>query len=249
MRRIRRNVVEESEGTADWMLTYSDLVTLLLTFFIMLFSMATVDKQKFEDVAKSLRSSFLHMSNGEMLNTNQGKDITSVTGNDRAAVMDAVEINREQGGEKEHRLDDIKEQVQKAIIDMKLEGLVKVVDQKDEIILRFNSILLFDLGSAEIKPSGKDALGKIGTLLKQVNNDIMVQGHTDDLPIETVLYPTNWELSTKRATNVVLFLINDVKMSPEKLTATGNGEFKPVAPNDSETNRQKNRRIDIVIVK
>jgi len=89
----------------------------------------------------------------------------------------------------------------------------------------------------------------MGELLKELDSDAVVQGHTDNLPINTMLFPTNWELSTKRATNVVLFLIDECTLKPQKLTATGNGEFKPVAPNDTEVNRQKNRRIDVVIQK
>lgn len=247
--RRKRNDAEEAESTPEWMLTYSDLVTLLLTFFIMLFSMATVDKQKFEQVAKSLRSSFLHMSNGELLAVNEGKDVVAILEENNITDTENSETNNESAESKEEKLDKVKEQVQRAIDDMELGNLVKIIDESEEIILRFNSVLLFDLGSADIKPSGKEILSKMGQLLNQLDNDIMVQGHTDDLPIETFLYPTNWELSTKRATNVVLYLINGANMSPVRLTATGNGEFRPIAPNDSDANRQKNRRIDMVIVK
>ena len=132
---------------------------------------------------------------------------------------------------------------------MELDDYVKVIDEKTHLTLRIDSVILFDLGKADIKDSGKEALQKIGELLKELDNGAVIQGHTDNLPINTLLFPTNWELSTKRATNVVLFLIAESGVDPTKLTATGNGEFRPIAPNDTEENRQKNRRIDIVIEK
>jgi chemotaxis protein MotB len=110
-------------------------------------------------------------------------------------------------------------------------------------------LILFDLGSADIKIDGRNVLKKLGVMLKNLDNEIVIQGHTDNIPINTEIYPTNWELSTKRATNVVLFLIDECGLDPTKLTASGNGEFRPIAPNNSEINRQKNRRIDIVIKK
>jgi chemotaxis protein MotB len=103
------------------------------------------------------------------------------------------------------------------------------------------------LGKADIKDSGKEVLDRLSTLLAELGNDILIQGHADDLPINTVLFPSNWELSTKRATNVVKYLVDFCNLPPEKLTATGNGEFRPIKPNDTPENRQENRRVDIVI--
>jgi flagellar motor protein MotB len=106
-----------------------------------------------------------------------------------------------------------------------------------------------EVTGADIRTDGKSVLQKLGTMLNLLDNDIVIQGHTDNLPINTDYFPTNWELSTKRATNVVLFLIDKCGLKGQRLTASGNGEFKPLAPNTSDANRQKNRRIDIVIKK
>ncbi len=250
MSRRRRRNEEEAEGVADWMLTYSDLVTLLLTFFVMLFSMANIDKQKFEQVAMSLRSSFLQMSNGEMLHTNTGRETLDYTEEYTPVDVEELEVLSEALNEEPNmELMDVKEQLQKAIDEMNLNDYIKLLDSREEVIMRFNSLLLFDTGSAEIRHSGKELLVKTGQILSGIHNEIMVQGHTDNVPIETLIYPTNWELSTRRATNVVLFLVANTSMDATKLTATGNGEFKPLASNDTEEGRQKNRRIDVVIVK
>ncbi|MCX8131479.1 MAG: OmpA family protein [Clostridia bacterium] len=260
MRKRNRTEEEVSEGAPEWIVTYSDLVTLLLTFFILLFSMATLDKQKFEEIANSLRSSFLKVSNGERFDYNKGKSVIGITPYDNAktAGEQGEEQKKKEGPEKDnekkneenaHALQSVKIEIEEAISELGLRDHVKILEDKDQIILRLDSVILFNSGSAEIKPSGKDILKKMGIMFQKLNNEILVQGHTDNLPINTPLFPSNWELSTKRATNVVLYLIDACSLKPSSLTATGNGEFKPIAPNDSEQNRQKNRRIDIVISK
>ena len=126
---------------------------------------------------------------------------------------------------------------------------MSVIEGEKTITLRLNSVILFDSGRADIKASGMDILRKTGALLKNMDNDVVIQGHTDNLPINTLLFPSNWELSTKRATNIVMFLIDQCGADPTRLTATGNGEFRPIVQNNNEKNRQKNRRIDIVVVR
>jgi len=252
-KRNRRSLPEDDppEGAPEWLTTYSDMVTLLLTFFVLLFSMASVDSKKFQEVAFSLRSAFMNISNGELFYYNNGEDIISIL--DDNMPEDSEEenaVNNDKGGSGEtDQISEFKEQVEQLISEMDLSEYVQVVDNKNNLTLRMDSVILFDLGKADIKESGKEAIRKIAELMKQLDSEVIVQGHTDNLPIKTSLYPTNWELSTKRATNVVLFLINECSLDPTKLTATGNGEYKPIAPNDTEANRQKNRRIDIVISK
>jgi chemotaxis protein MotB len=243
---------ERSEGAPEWMTTYSDMVTLLLTFFVLLFSMASVDSKKFEAVAYSLRSAFLKTSNGEMFYNNNGKDVINLLEESTPVDNNTNEINDKENGSTAARQETITEfsaDIEELIEELEIEDFVQVVETKTTVILRINSVILFDIGKADIKDSGKETLKKVGELMKKLNTGIAVQGHTDNVPINTKLFPTNWELSTKRATNVVLFLVDECSLDPTMLTATGNGEFRPIAPNDTEENRQKNRRIDIVINK
>lgn len=269
MKKNRKQMPQEeevSEGAPEWMTTYSDLVTLLLTFFILLFSMAVIDKQRFEQVANSLRSAFMSNSNGEMFEYNKGTEVVSVTESTNSSELiesqkeayntgSNNESGKSQGGkakdkdEEAKKVEEFIEEIEKLIIDLDLGQYVKIIDEKTIVILRIDSAILFDLGKADIKDSGRETLERIGGFLKKLDREMTIQGHTDSLPINTLLFPTNWELSTKRATNVVLFLIRESDVDPTKLTATGNGEFRPIAPNDTEVNRQKNRRIDIVIQK
>lgn len=262
-KRKKRGVPEASEGAPEWMVTYSDMVTLLLTFFIMMFSMATIDNKKFLQVAYSLRSTFMHKSDGEMFNYNTGKDIISVTPSDNGKTQEKFEFDIKTGllssmednplnildEIKQKKLEDVLKEIETEIENLNLGEYITIIDHHQYLILRFDSIILFDLGKAEILPSGKEILLKLGDILKKLDNGINIEGHTDNLPINTLLFPSNWELSTKRATNVVLLMVEQSKLNPSKLVASGRGEFKPIRPNNSEENRSKNRRIDIIIEK
>ncbi|KNY26142.1 flagellar motor protein MotB [Pseudobacteroides cellulosolvens] len=256
---------EQSEGAPEWMVTYSDLVTLLLTFFILLFSMATLDKQKFMEVAKSLRSSFTHTSNGEMFDTNKGKDMIAILESNNGYAKESKEGDSTEGEKEKSEsatkdakkelekskitMEDVKKELEITIKEEKISDNVKLLETQDKVILRIDSVILFDSGFADIKKSGLSVLGKIGQMLKKLDNDIIVEGHTDSIPIHNSQYPSNWELSAKRSINVVLFLAKQSGLPSQQLTSTASGEFKPILPNNSEANRAKNRRIDIVIIK
>ncbi len=256
-----------SDNQIDWMTTYSDMVTLLLTFFVMLFSMATIDKYKFEQIAKSLRNAFLNYDETEMQEGGNGQDLLDLYNDENSVdkIVSLIENNTEKDnlltneenimlgedieGNAKYKVQDIKEEIEQTIQEQGLSDYVGLVEKKEFLIIRFKSIILFDLSSADIRDSAKDILLKLGNILNKIDNEIIIQGHTDNLPINTSQFPSNWELSTRRATNVVHFLIENCGMEPSRLTATGNAEFKPIKPNDTPENRQQNRRIDIVISK
>jgi len=263
----------EDSGGPSWLTTYSDLVTLLLCFFVLLYSFAIVDKEKFQQAALSLRAAF---GNSGVLTQNSGDTIISLTpyqqGDSIFDLHDEVvgnetedtETGKDEGDAQTDEgngggsgdgaqtggyVSRIQQDIQGLINELGLNENIKVIEEKSMIILRMDSVILFDMGKADIKPSARDVIRRIGEILKDIDTDIMVQGHADDRPINTPEFPSNWELSTKRATNVVKFLINECGIDPKNLTATGNAEFRPIVPNDSEYNRQKNRRIDIAILK
>lgn len=254
----KRRAPADTGGGGSWLTTYSDLVTLLLCFFILLFSMAIVDKKKFDEVSLSLRTAF---SGGtSVMKSSDGDTMITITPfEDGKQILDELENNTkdqeeqyEIDGDAAAKLETIKiakVNIQELIDQMGLNENIKVIEEESRIILRMDSIILFDSGSAEMKSTAIPIVEKMGQILKTLDTEILVQGHADDRPIHTALYPSNWELSTKRATNVVRFFVEECEMKEEHLTAAGNAEFKPIAPNDTEYNRQKNRRIDIVILK
>ena len=130
-----------------------------------------------------------------------------------------------------------------------ISDLVEVIEEKDFLLVRLNAQILFKPGSAEILEDGRNILNVVGDTLRAIDNEIIIEGHTDTVPINTPLFPTNWELSTKRATNVVLYMVNELGVKPERLTASGCGEYRPIADNNTVEGRNRNRRIEFIIVK
>jgi len=255
MARRRRRTPNDSGSGGTWLTTYSDLVTLLLCFFVLLFSMAIVDKQKFQQVALSLRTAFSGGSG--IMSANDSDTMISITPfNDGDRIFDELQKKLEEVEDEKSAYADkletikvAKVNIQELIDQMGLNENIKIIEEEHKIILRFDSVILFDSGSAVIKDTARPVIKKLGQVLSTLDTEIIVQGHADDRPINTTLFPSNWELSTKRATNVVRFLIDECNLKEDQLTAAGNAEFKPIAPNDTEYNRQKNRRIDIEILK
>jgi len=257
---------KRESGTADagtWLTTYGDLMTNLLCFFVLLFSMATVDQQKYEEVAKSLRASSVgsFSGSGSSYRNNVGKSILTINFvNPDDTGEKKVDNKRYINSSNEIVIDDrekiIMEKFQQAesqirgkIEALNLSDSVEIVENSEYLLVRLNDEILFEPGSAEILEGGKNILKSLGETLVPLDNEILVQGHTDTVPINTALFPSNWELSTKRATNVVLYLIDSLNIEPSRLTATGNGEFKPIADNSTAEGRRKNRRIELMILK
>lgn len=261
MAKNRKRKVESDpppEGAPEWMVTYSDLVTLLLCFFVLLYSMATISTEKFEQINRSLQMTFKSSANADKLDTNIGKDPTTLLQNpDEDKDKKEKDHEREQDEEEKaiedvdlsEELKELVEKLEELILELNLGEYIEVLDKDNSIVLRINSIILFDLGDALIKEDAIEPLTRIGFLLNTLPADILVQGHSDDLPINTAIYPSNWELSSRRSTNIVRFLVERSAVNPDNLTATANAEFQPIAPNDTPENRQKNRRIDVVIPK
>jgi chemotaxis protein MotB len=125
---------------------------------------------------------------------------------------------------------------------------VKINYESEGIVLSFQDTVLFDLGSANLRPEAENVIDKVTAVMAKSPFKLRVEGNTDDLPINTAQFPSNWDLSVARATSVVRMMIKDPNMDPGRLSIMGYGEYRPVAPNDSPENRQLNRRVDIVIL-
>lgn len=251
---------EESSGAPEWMTTYSDMVTLLLTFFIMLFSMATIDKNKFTDIAKSLSNSLMNLSTGESILDSSGKSIITVDfvnpsdknlPEQKEKYIESAEEMVIDAQRQIHNMemDIAKDEIRQAADAQGIGEKVEIVEEKDYILVRLESEVFFDSGSADIRPGGFLVLQQFAEILRNIDNEILVSGHTDNVPINTPLYKSNWELSTARATTVVRYFTETLGLDPVKFTATGNGEFRPIEDNNTAEGRQRNRRIEIMIMK
>jgi len=223
-----------------WLLTYSDLITLLMIFFIMMYVISNVNAQKFAKMANVLGQVFGNKSAGVL---NNGTSILKDSGNTNPKASngnDAQDISQ---------LNQVKQELEGYLKSKSLNGKVSVTLEERGLVISLQDTILFDSGSAILTPEAGSIISDIGAKLQALSNFIRIEGHTDDLPIQTVKYPSNWELSSARATNVVRELIMHSQISSDRLSATGYGEYRPLETNDSEQHRQMNRRVDILILK
>jgi len=237
-KRKSSNGFENESGS--WMTTYSDLVTLLLCFFVLLFAFSTIDAQKFEAIIKSFKGSLGVLPGGR-------------TVQDNPYIEEALQ---EEGTTKE--LEEIrdfrklKEELEEYFISNGKENEIFLGLDERGLLLRFKDNALFDSGRAELKPESKEVLRFLSEILKRdefKDKFICVEGHTDTDPIlYSSKFPTNWELSVTRASNVVRYFIEELGLEPTRFSASGYSEYHPVAPNDTKENKSKNRRVDILIL-
>lgn len=242
-RRKRKKIVESSSG--NWLTTFSDLMSLLLTFFILLFSMSSVNSEKFNVMSASLQGALVGEAGGGAILEGNGISLES-TGSGNGKNLDASTTANDNNIPEE--VTKMYEEALKIIEEEGISEQITVTSDQDGVYLDIQESILFDSGKATISNIGKETLVSLGDLLDLSNNDIIVEGFTDNVPIGRADYHTNWELSADRAMGVVRFLAEQRRIDPSRLSGRGYGEFNPVAPNDTPQNRAKNRRVNIVLV-
>ena len=215
-----------------WILPYADLITLLLIFFVVMFALSNIDAKKFEAMAISMANA---MGGSTAVLPNPGVAIPPGISSDE--ITEADELER------------LRAQLQQYIDEQGLQGVVTVTLEERGIVLSFQDVALFPSGSANLTPTSVNLIHQVGQILINTTPYIRVEGHTDNLPINTREFPSNWELSSARANSVVQTLIRDINFPPRRLSVTGYGEFRPVADNNTIENRQRNRRVDIVVLR
>ncbi|WP_315082260.1 flagellar motor protein MotB [uncultured Clostridium sp.] len=222
---------ENKENSERWLLTYSDLITLLMVLFVVLYASSNVDKQKYKQISDSFKQAFsIGDAPGAIKETNEN-----------SIVNDAVMVESE-------KLDTAKSKVDELIKEYNLEGSISTQIQERGLIISFNDNVFFNSGDATIKNEYKQKLISISKILNDIDNYIRVEGNTDNVAINTENFHSNWQLSAIRAANVVEFLVKDGNISSGRLSAIGYGEYRPIKSNDSEEGRAANRRVDIVIL-
>lgn len=214
-----------------WLLTYADMITLLLALFIILFSISTISRVKYQALARDISGGF----KGEYAINNPPNGGTT---SDRAGTPGDADLKQ------------IQQQVKRFIETNKLQSKVQTrIDKRGLVITLLTDKALYDSGSADLRPETKRILDEINAAaLKKNKNDIRIEGNTDNVPIATSSYPTNWELSAARATGVTRYLVEHDGLDPTRVSLAGYGQFRPARPNDNEIHRQSNRRVDIVIL-
>lgn len=227
-------------GAPGWMITYSDLMSLLLTFFILLYSMSNIDAAKFKSISQSLQGVLSGLGYTHIIET---PDNPPTLSDEILDLDDSSNMNNIKEG-----ILLMHERVSDYVSQEGLDAKVTVRMNKRGVFVDINEAILFDPGSAKIKESGIQVLKKLEGLINDFENELVIEGHTDDVPMRTALYPSNWELSTARAVSVLRYLSEVEGVDPKRLSAVGCGEYRPMVPNNSVENRSINRRVNILII-
>jgi len=221
---------EDDAPTAPgWMTTYGDMMTLLMTFFILIMSFATIEVEKFKAAMGSLKGAFGVLGDREEVHTQYSWFSPYHVSMPRQSLLKEIQALK----------DIVKEN--------ELEEQVEIVATEGEVLIRIRDKVLFESGSAQLKPEILPVLSKLIRGISRLGEEIKVVGHTDDLPIRTREFPSNWELSMARALSVVKYGVIVMKLDPSRFSAAGYSQYRPLVPNDSPENRARNRRVEIFL--
>jgi chemotaxis protein MotB len=262
----RRRRHEDHANHEAWAIPYADLMTLLLAFFVVMYAISSVNEGKYRVISEALNSAFSGtQSNAGAMRMEYSQPSAGpsspgglpLTSNRAAPLIamskpkpkpdaseDPAEAERAAG--RAQQLEKVAESIEKAMSGLIKEGLV-VVRRKDDIVeVELRTDILFPSGSSQLTTQAHGVIERMGEALRPFPNELTVAGHTDDRPINTLEFPSNWELSSARAATVV-HLLTERGVSPKRLTVVGHGEQDPVQPNDTEAGRNQNRRVVMTI--
>ena len=239
----RKKKPEEHANHERWLVSYADFITLLFAFFVTMYAISQVDAKKLGRLVTSMRTAFdtqlfdagssrLSLSDGAMGGIDQQKLVESIqplvaTGDTLKRVRDAISAK---------------------LIKERFVDKVRFVQDHRGLVISLTEAGFFDSGEAELKGSSLIVLDAIAEAALALPNQIRIEGHTDNTPIHTARFPSNWELSTARATYIISYLLSKYPFPPQRLSAAGYGEHRPVAPSTTIEGRAMNRRVDLVIL-
>ena len=237
-RRKRGHLEAPHENDERWLLTYSDLITLLFVLFVVMYAISTTDVRKFVALAQSVSAAFNAdvMQGQQAISINNGQD-TPVQQDQSASGTSPVQSD----------LNAIKAALEDYAIGQGLGGEVEVGMAPQGIVIRLNDALLFSSGRANLDDHALSLVKQVVSIIKPLPNQVRIEGNTDDQPPDGILYTSNWDLSSARALSVLKAMV-DMKMDPSRLSALGNAQYDPITPNVDDASRAKNRRVDIVIL-
>ena len=256
MGRGRKKKPEKEPNLERWLVSYADFITLLFAVFVTLYAMSQTDKRKVEALVASLRESFGYVKTGasaERVTVMDSTDLRSIP-SIKPEILTPGKGGQDEGVTRKRTHAEIKdfEEIKKAIEEYLnrygAQDKVNVEVTKRGLVVSLKEVGFFDSGSAVVKESAYPLLAKVAESLTRYTNPVRVEGNTDNVPISSRAFKSNWELSTTRATNIVHYLIENYGFQPEKISAVGYGEYRPIADNGSSASRSKNRRVDIVLL-
>lgn len=241
---------EEEEGFQEptapgWMATFGDLMSLLLTFFVLLMSFASMDVRRFAAIAGSMRDAFgvqkIHPGEVEALSTS----IVNLSDTESSPYLRVIDVPTRAPGREQALL----ARLRMTITGLRLERVVEVENTSRGVVVRVPGQLLFDAGSAELRPESLVFLREIAELMREMPDEIAIEGHTDATPVASADLGSNWELSAARAIATLRYLVEVGGVDPSRLRATGFGATRPLVPNEVAEVRARNRRVEFVFLK
>jgi chemotaxis protein MotB len=241
----RRRREEEHENHERWLVSYADFITLLFAFFTVLYATSQHDVKKQEEFEKSIRKYFSGSTGG----VGGGIGDFNTESENRNLIESPIAGFPPMSAGPQEVQDYVQRVLKKSMSKEEFQDAIQDIHH-DSVGARIQlaASALFPSGSAELKVSSAAALDKIGELLRQSNRRIIIEGHTDNEPVHTLKYPSNWELSAVRATKVLRYLATRDQIDVKRMAAIAYADQKPISINDTEANRAKNRRIEILIV-
>ena len=249
-RRKKRNI-EEPENHERWLVSYADFITLLFAFFVVMYSISSVNDGKYRVLAESLEAAFTHVNkNNDPIQVGGPLTVIEPIKNENPAA--ATKENWDQNlsdeiKEERQRLKLISEQFNEILEPYIDKKLIAVKGHDFWLELEMKSGMLFASGEADLAEKALPVLKKIAEIIRHLRNSIHIEGHTDNIPIDTIEFPSNWDLSSARASSVVREF-EKAGIDPGRLAAIGYGEFHPIADNKLEAGRFKNRRVVLVLI-
>lgn len=263
MGRRRRRGEEEHENHERWLVSYADFITLLFAFFVVMYSLSSVNEGKYRVLSDALTQAF---RSGDMLDGHNqmvppavisGSMVESVRNtppsdddflNEPPRVITpevSTELAQRQAQTRE-ALRDVASEIRDVLAPLTRDGTVRVSEGEFGISVEINARVLFDSGGAELGPEARTALQAVAAVIAPASFPVTVEGHTDNVPIRTARFPSNWELSAVRASSVVRLFVES-GVNPDRLTAAGYGDQRPIGDNTTEEGRSRNRRVAIQI--
>lgn len=252
----KRKKADEGEGHGAgrerWLVSYADTITLLFCLFLVLYAMSKVNEQRFQQLSRSLSKALEHNIEDPTPEPQPSSSL-SPSPSESPQVNSAAEDNKRREVDRKKE-DEVLKEISHRLGDILTangwrQSIHVHLEEAGLVVTLLTDGLMFDTGEAEVRPAGIPLILGIASAVRPFPNLIRVEGHTDNVPLSGGPYKTNWGLSTMRATNVAEVLIRGGKLEPRRISVLGYGETRPKAANDSPSNRQINRRVEILILK
>jgi chemotaxis protein MotB len=257
---MRKKKKQEHTNHERWLVSYADFITLLFAFFVVLYSSAQVDKRRVGQLAMAIQVAFQQMGIFQASNSKPAlldtepmpfSDVQIVENAPRNEALGRL-VNSPQGelsnAPSRELMQNLEGQLESALAPEIKKHTVTVTPTREGVVVSLKEIGFFDSGSATIRPDALPTIAHFVQVIRPFPVRVRIEGHTDNIPIHTARFDSNWELSTARATEMIKLFIAQYNVAPERLAASGYGEYYPVASNDTPEGRAENRRVDLVVL-